>query len=219
MFTFLYDNLITIGVFSVHSVNEFTFSEITPANRSRLRWSFRGRRMVTYHAPLQTFGVLRRTGAKWHRKTSYCKLFVTKTTHCFKHIPADDVRELWTHDVNRCHRELILEQNFEIFPEKFHLPPNYILGCTSDPVLQLWPLHLIVDRLRMFAEWLYVRLNVFEIGVQSHSLISGTTRHSAALWIPATALAGYRYRLQLGRPTSDRGVAPTHIWDDLDLLL
>ena len=33
--------------------------------------------MVTWHAPVQTFGVFCRTGAKWHWKNAFCKVFLS----------------------------------------------------------------------------------------------------------------------------------------------
>ena len=51
---------------------QITFSGITPANRNRLGRNFTGRHRVTWHAPTQTFGTLRWTGAKWHRKNAFC---------------------------------------------------------------------------------------------------------------------------------------------------
>jgi len=48
---------------------------MTPANRNQLGQNFTGRRGVMWHTPLQTFGALCQTGAKWLRKMHFANFF------------------------------------------------------------------------------------------------------------------------------------------------
>ena len=55
------------------------------------------------------------------KKTAFCDLFVTKTTHRFTHFPAADFREIWTQRESMS-PWVLLEQNCEIFSISDHLP-------------------------------------------------------------------------------------------------
>ena len=78
---------------------------------------------------LQSFGALRRTGAKWRRKTHFVKFFVTGTTHRFTHFPADDFREILTKNVNRCRRENCLNRISKFSPKGSFSPKSLIMSA------------------------------------------------------------------------------------------
>jgi len=98
------------------------FSGITPANRNRLGRNFTQRRTVTWHAPLQTFGALSQTGAKWRGESGILRSFLSPKQRIVSPTsPADDFREMWTQNVNRCRHENF-PNRISNFPERGHFP-------------------------------------------------------------------------------------------------
>ena len=57
---------------------------------------------VTWQAPLQTFGTLCRTCAKWRQINHILQTFLSAKQRTVSPIPADDLREIATQNVNRC---------------------------------------------------------------------------------------------------------------------
>ena len=88
--------------------------------------TFYRRHRSKWHAPLQTFGALHQTVAKWRRKPNFVN-FVTETTHRFTHFSEDDFREIWTWNVNRCH-ENFRNKISKFFRKGVIFPENLILA-------------------------------------------------------------------------------------------
>ena len=121
------------------------FSGITPANqKSRTDWDEILQRDVGHVARSATrFWRLRRTGAKWRRKTAFSELFVSKTAHRLSHSPSDDFREIWTQNMNRCGHKFFRNRIFKFF-QRGHLPRKTLfsvfLGTLTARGLQPWAL-------------------------------------------------------------------------------
>jgi len=103
---------------------EITFSEVglTPANRNRLG---RHRIRLRWHAPMQTFGALRQTGAKWRWKTHFSTLFFCHQNNAsFRTLPSG--RFPWNINTKRqsVSSWILSKQNCEFFPIKDHLSQN-----------------------------------------------------------------------------------------------
>ena len=81
-------------------------------NRNRLGRNFTDRRKVTWRTHLQTFYAPCQSPNrhKMAPKTTFCQLFVTKTTRHFTHCLANDLHEISTQNVN-----LRVAPNFGIF--------------------------------------------------------------------------------------------------------
>ena len=100
----------------------------SPANRNRLGRNFTGRRRVTWHALLQTFGALRLTGTNGAEKTHFAN-FCQPNNAKFHPLPSS--RCPWNLNTKResVSSWILLKHNFEIFPEWGNLlRKNIILG-------------------------------------------------------------------------------------------